>query len=242
VDDAVLLAERAFGTWKGEGLEPAQPSAAPARRVRALHIVSKPEAKQSEVRLGRVYLPRNNPDYHASVVLNAVLGGLFMSRINMNLREKHGYTYGAFSSIEWRRQAGPFVVATAVESDVTAPATREAISEVERIAAERVSDDELSLATSYLAGVFPIRYESTEAIASALAGMVRYGLDASFYDAYRDKVRAVTSDEVLRVARKHLDASVMQLVVVGDLDLIRSQLEALRYGVTTIYDIDGNPL
>lgn len=242
VDEAVSLAQRAFGTWKGEGLEPVQPSASPARRDRALHIVSKPESKQSEVRLGRVYLPRNHPDYHASVVLNAVLGGLFMSRINMNLREKHGYTYGAFSSIEWRRQAGPFVVATAVESDVTTPATREAIAEVERISAERVSDDELSLATSYLAGVFPIRFESTEAIASALAGLVRYGLADDFYDTYRDRVRGVTSDEVLRVARKHLESSAMQLVVVGDLELVRAPLETLRYGATTTYDINGNRL
>ena len=242
VDQAVSMAERAFGTWKGDGLKPVQVSESPARRDRALHIVSKPESKQSEVRLGRIYLPRNHPDYHASVVLNAVLGGLFMSRINMNLREKHGYTYGAFSSIEWRRQASPFVVATAVESDVTAPATREAIAEIERISAERVSDDELSLATSYLAGVFPIRFESTEAIASALAAMVRYGLADDFYDSYRTRVRGVTSDEVLRVAQKHLEPSAMQLVVVGDLDLVRAQLETLRYGDTATYDINGNRL
>jgi zinc protease len=241
-DEAVLLAERAVGTWKGDGLEPVQVGASPARDTRALHSVSKPDAKQSEVRLGRIYLPRNHPDYHASVVLNAVLGGLFMSRLNLNLREKHGYTYGAFSSIEWRRQPGPFVVATAVENDVTAPAIREAIGEVERISAERVSDDELSLATNYLAGVFPIRYETTEAIAGALAGLVRYGLAADFYDTYRGHVSGVTAEEVLRVARKHLDAANMQLVVVGDLDLLRPQLEALRFGDIHTYDTSGNRL
>jgi zinc protease len=219
-----------------------QVSATPARRDRALHIVSKPESKQTEVRIGRVYLPRNHADYHASVVLNAVLGGLFMSRINLNLREKHGYTYGAFSSIEWRRQPGPFVVATAVENDVTAPATREAISEIERISADRVSEDELSLATNYLVGVFPIRYESTEAIAGALAAMVRYGLAADFYDTYRERVGGVTSDDVLRVAQQHLDPGDLQLVVVGDLDLLRKPLEGLRYGDVATYDTNGNRL
>ena len=241
-EEATRLAERAFGGWAGEAMAPVQVSAAPARRERAVHIVSRPGSKQSELRLGRVYLPRNHPEYHISVVLNAVLGGLFMSRINLNLRERHGYTYGAFSSIDWRRQAGPFVVATAVENDVTGPATREALSEIDRIRAERVSDDELSLATSYLIGVFPIRYETTAAIASALAGMVRYGLADTFYDTYREMLRDVTSEDVLRVAEKHLDTSSMQLVVVGDQDVVRAQLEPLNYGSTTTYDTNGNRL
>jgi zinc protease len=242
VDEGVRLAERAVGSWKGEALAPVQVIASPARRERAVHLVSKPQSIQSELRLGRIYLPRNHPDYHTSVVLNAVLGGLFMSRINLNLRERNGYTYGAFSSIDWRRQAGPFVVATAVENDVTAPATREAIGEIERMSAERVPDDELSLATSYLIGVFPIRFETTEAIASALAGLVRYGLTDTFFDTYRDKVRGVTSADVLRVAQQHLDSASMQLVVVGDLDAVREQIERLGYGDTTTYDTNGNRL
>ena len=242
VDAGVRLAERVFGSWKGEGLDPVQVIATPARRERALHMVSKPESKQSEIRMGRVYLPRQHPDFHTSVVLNAVLGGLFMSRINLNLRERHGYTYGAFSHIDWRRQAGPFVVETAVEGDVTAPATREAIGEVERICAERVSDDELSLATSYLAGVFPIRYESTDTIAGALAALERYGLAENYYDTYRDKVRGVNAADVLRVAQQHLDPAAMQLVVVGDLDRIRAQLEGLAYGESATYDTNGKRL
>jgi zinc protease len=238
-DEAAQIAERAFGGWQGATTALPLTTAAPARRVRTSHMVARPQAKQSEIRLGCVYLPRTDPDYHASVVMNAILGGLFSSRINLNLREKHGYTYGAFSSIQWRRQSGPFVVATAVESDVTIPAAREAIAEIDRFRAERVTDDELSMAVSYLGGVFPIRYETTEAIAGALAGMVRYALPADFFDTYGDRVRSVSADDVLRLARAHVDPAVMQLLVVGDAHSVREPLEALGFGPTIVYDTAG---
>lgn len=174
--------------------------------------------------------------------MNAVLGGLFSSRINLNLRETHGYTYGAFSHLDWRRQAGPFVVSTAVASEVTAPAAKEAIGEIERIRGEKITHAELSLATSYLDGVFPIRYETTDAIAGALATLVRYELPDDFYDTYRQHVRAVTTDEVLRVAREHLHPDALQMLVVGDPENVQEQLEALRFGPVTVYDTEGKPL
>lgn len=242
VDEALRLANKTFGNWTGAASGTAQVSNAPARKQRALHIVSKPDAPQSELRLGCVWLPRRHPDYHASVVMNAVLGGLFSSRINLNLREKHGYTYGAFSHLDWRRQAGPFVVSTAVQSDVTAPAAREAISEIEQIRLEKITEDELSLATSYLGGVFPIRYETTDAIAGALATLVRYDLPDDFYDTYRDHVRAVSADDVLRVARSHLDPASLQMLVVGDLERVLRPLEELGFGSSTVYDTQGEVL
>ena len=241
-DEAMDLVSRAFADWTGDAARPIEASPLAARTGRGLHIVSKPDAQQSELRLGCVYLPRRHPDYHTSVVMNAVLGGLFSSRINLNLREKHGYTYGAFSYLDWRRQAGPFVVSTAVQSEVTAPAAREAIAEIEQIRAEKITEGELSLATSYLGGVFPIRYETTESIAGALATLVRYGLPDDFYDTYRDQVRAVSTDDVLRVARAHLNPSALQMVVVGDLERVRQPLEALEFGASTIYDTQGDVL
>ncbi|MGH7678857.1 MAG: M16 family metallopeptidase [Gemmatimonadaceae bacterium] len=241
-DEAATLASDTLGGWTGDAPDTTEVSYAPARTQRALHIVSKPDAPQSELRLGCVWLPRHHPDYHASVVMNAVLGGLFSSRINLNLREKHGYTYGAFSHLDWRRQSGPFVVSTAVQSEVTAPAAKEAISEIEHIRAERITDDELSLATSYLGGVFPIRYETTDAIAGALATLVRYGLPDDFYDTYRDQVRAVSVDDVLRVARAHLNAASMQMLVVGDVDRVQRPLEELGFGESTVYDTQGELL
>lgn len=240
--EAEHIAQRSFGDWRGTDTETCRVSDRPARQARALHIVSKPDAKQSEVRIGNVGLPRRHPDYHATVVMNAILGGLFSSRININLRERHGYTYGAFSHFDWRRQAGPFVVSTAVQSEVTAPAAREAVGEIERIRQEKVSHDELSLATSYLNGVFPIRYETTDAIAGALAALVEYQLPDDFYDTYRDHVRAVTTDDVLRVARDHLRPDELQLVVVGDPETILEPCESLGFGRAAMYDTEGHRL
>lgn len=238
-DAAERLATETFADWSGSAPKSCATIDTPARKSRATHIVSKPDAAQSELRIGSVWLPRNHPDYYESVVFNAVLGGLFTSRINLNLRERHGYTYGAFSSVEWRRQAGPLVVSTAVQSEVTAPAAREAILEIENIRRGKISDDELSLATSYLDGVFPIRYETTDAIAGAIAAMIEYGLPDDFYDTYRQQVRAVTTDGVLRVAREHLDPDALQMLVVGELDSVQAPLEALGFGPITIYDTGG---
>lgn len=241
-DEAERLAEETFGDWQGSAPKHCSTTDAPARATRALHVVSKPEAQQAELRIGNVGLPRSHPDYYSAVVMNAVLGGLFSSRINLNLREKHGYTYGAFSHIDWRRQAGPFVVSTAVQTEVAAPAATEAISEIARLRESKVDKDELSLATSYLDGVFPIRYETTDAIAGALATLVQYSLPDDFYDTYREHVRSVTADDVLRVARSHLNPDALQLLAVGDTDSLLAPLEAIGFGKATLYDTDGGLL
>src|SRR6266436_9218226 len=154
-DEARRLVTCAFEQW-ALGSVPNRPLIAAARTTRkSIHIVDKPEASQSELRAGHVGLPRKHPDFFPTLVMNAVLGGLFGSRINLNLREAHGYTYGASSFYDWRRGPGPFVVSTAVQSEVTAPALREILLEIDRIRTERISDEELTLARDYLDGVFP---------------------------------------------------------------------------------------
>ena len=240
-DDAERLVAEAFGQWTG----PRPPRVAAvdraARPSRAVHLVSKPDAPQSELRVGQVGLPRLHPDYFSALVMNALLGGLFSSRINMNLREVHAYTYGASSLFAWRRQAGPWLVSTAVKSDVTADATREVLAEIDRMRAEPVTPDELSLATSYLDGVFPIRYETAGSIASALASLVLYGLPEDYFDRYRERVRSVTTQNVLDAAQKYLSPEVMQVVVVGDPAVVREPLAKLAVGPMTVYDADGKP-
>jgi len=171
--------------------------------------------------------------------MNALLGGLFSSRINLNLREKHAYTYGASSGFDWRRGAGPFVVSTAVERDVTALAASEVLKEMDAIRTEMVSADELELASSYLAGVFPIRYETTDAVARALVAMVVYELPPDYFDRYRDLVRAVGREDVLAAARTHLHPETLQLVVVGAEAAVRPALDAMRFGPLIVYDKDG---
>ncbi|HKO15725.1 MAG TPA: pitrilysin family protein, partial [Gemmatimonadaceae bacterium] len=235
------LARATLGDWAGTAPAPARTTDAPARRSRAVHIVAKSDAPQSELRIGHVGLPRNHQDYFAAVVMNAVLGGLFSSRINLNLREAHGYTYGANSYFDWRRQSGPWLVSTAVQSDVTDAAAREALHEIERIRTAPIAADELSLATSYLDGVFPIRYETTAAIAAALANLVIYQLPDDWYDGYRERIRAVSAGDVLTAAQRHLHPDALQMVVVGNPAAVRAPLEALGFGPVTVYDTQGNP-
>ena len=236
------LAEATLGRWRGAG----QPSTAAPDRAsphgRRVHIVMKPGAPQSELRLGHVGLARTSPQYFDVTVMNAILGGLFSSRINLNLREAHGYTYGAHSAYEWRRWAGPFSIDAAVARDVTAPAVREVLAEIDRMRADLVSTSELSLATSYLDGVFPIRYETTAAIANALASLVIHGLSADYYDSYRANVRAVSRDDVLTAARAHIHPERLQLVVVGDPGAVRGPLEELGFGSVTVTDDRGEPI
>lgn len=229
-DEARALITRAFQRWPS-GVAPNRLLVAAARTTRrSIHIVDKSGAPQSELRAGHVGLPRNHPDFFPTLVMNAVLGGLFGSRINLNLREAHGYTYGASSFYDWRRGPGPFVVSTAVQSEVTAPALREILLEIDRIRSERISEEELSLARDYLGGVFPIRYETTAAIASALATLVIYDLPADYYDSYRKNVRSVSVDAVLQAAKSHLHPDELQTIVVGDARVIRASVSDLSVG------------
>ena len=236
VDNARALVARTFQRWP-LGAAPHLQLVATARTTqKALHVVNKPEAPQSELRVGHVGLPRKHPDFFPALVMNAVLGGLFGSRINLNLREAHGYTYGASSFYDWRRGPGPFVVSTAVQSEVTAPALREILLEIDRIRSDAISEEELSLARDYLDGVFPIRYETTAAIASALATLVIYGLPADYYDSYRKQIRAVSVDGVLQAAKSHLHPDELQTIVVGDASVIRHSLVGLELGDLRVHN------
>ena len=239
VDQARTMVGSVFGQWAGPIVRPTVVVDRPATLARTVHVVGKADAPQSELRVGHVGVPRLHGDYFPIVVMNAILGGLFSSRINLNLREAHAYTYGAFSSFDWRRQAGPFTVSTAVRSDVTDAAVREILLEIDRLRDAGVTDAELSLATSYLDGVFPIRFESTTAITSALASIVSYGLPDDYFDTYRSKIRGVTGDHVIEAARTYLHPDELQIVAVGDAAVVRSPLEALGVGPVMVYDAEG---
>jgi zinc protease len=244
LDRATVLAERTLGSWRRDAQRGGRDRAVdqPAFDERRVHLVAKADAPQSEIRAGHVGVPRVHPDYFPIVVMNMVLGGLFNSRINLNLREEHAYTYGAFSGFDWRVSAGPFEVSTAVQSDVTAAAAAEVLKEIDRIRASDIEREELSLATSYLDGVFPIRYETTGAIARALASVEIFGLPDDYFDTYRDKIRAVTLADVRRVAEEHLRPDRLQLVVVGDPDAVRIPLEGMGVGPLTVYDAEGKEM
>ncbi len=236
IDEAVRQTARSLGEWSGDAVPVTEPVDAQRFADARVHIVHKADAPQSELRVGHVAVRRSHDDYFPLVVMNAILGGLFSSRLNLNLREQHAYTYGAHSAFDWRRAASPFEISTAVETAVTADALREIMSEFTRIRETPVSEAELSLATSYLIGVFPIRFESTAAVAGGLANVEIFRLPSDYFDTYRERVRGVTANDVLRVAREHLDPSRLQAVVVGDADAIRESLAALGAGPVTVYD------
>lgn len=229
-EEAGELISKALGKWAGKRASVAGVSAQEARPTRAVEIIAKGDAAQAELRLGHIGIPRSHPDYFSVVVMNALLGGLFSSRINLNLREQHGYTYGASSFFEWRREPGPFVIATAVQSEVSAAAVSETLKEIEGMRSEEVPAEELSLATNYLEGVFPIRYETTSAIASALANLVIFDLPESFYDTYRKNIHTVSPSDVLRAAQAHVFPDKLQIVVVGDPAIVKEPLEKLELG------------
>lgn len=234
MDEGVELVTSMFGKWSGTRRSQKVVADDPARTSRAVEIVVKPDAAQSELRIGHVGVPRTHPDYFTIVVMNAVLGGLFSSRINLNLREAHGYTYGASSYYDWRRQSGPFVISTAVQTEVTAAAISETLKEIDGMRENEIGEDELTLATSYLEGVFPIRYETTSAIAGALVNMVTFGLPENYFDTYRQKIASVTTQDVLAAAKKHVKPEELQVTVVGNPDLIRSDMETLAIGPISV--------
>jgi len=236
VEHAVRLASTHLGDWEGSAPPVTEPEDRQRHPEPRVHLVHKADAPQSELRVGHVALPRLHPDYFPMVVMNAILGGLFSSRLNLNLRERHAYTYGAHSAFDWRRAASPFEISTAVETAVTADALREILAEFARIRADGVTEDELSLAVSYLVGVFPVRFETTAEVAGGLANVEIFRLPSDYFFTYRDRVRAVTAADVHRVAQAHLDPGRLQVVIVGDATAIRERVEGMGIGPVRVYD------
>jgi predicted Zn-dependent peptidase len=192
--------------------------------------VDRPGAPQSEIRVGHVGSRRRIEDFHALMVLNALLGGLFDSRLNRLLREERGYTYGVRSEFDLRRSAGPFAVRLAVESAVTAPAVADILAELTRIREAAPEAAELTAARDYLVGVFPLRFESSAQVAAALAGLVIQGLPDDELDRYRPTVAAVSAEAALEAARRHIDPAAASIVIVGDVSRFEVDLRSAGYG------------
>lgn len=235
-DEAAELAERHLGDWIGAPPPAPAPEARPRPAEPGIVLVDRPGSVQSEIRVGHVGISRTDPDYLPVTVMNHILGGGFASRLNLSLRERHGYTYGVRSSFTARRAPGPFLVSTAVQSEVTAAAIREILHEIRGMRERPPATAELEDARSYLAGVFPLSLETTTGIASRLVSLVLYGLPADYWDRYRDRILEVTGEDVLRVAREHLRPDDLRVVVVGDAAELRPSLEELGVGEVRTFD------
>jgi zinc protease len=235
--DLRAIAARCLGGWhaaesRGDGPLPAVPADADPAAPGTV-VVDRPGAPQSEVRIGHVGLRRRIPDYHATIVLTTMLGGLFNSRLQRLLREERGYTYHVSAGFDFRRSAGPFTIRTAVETEVTAAAVGEALGVLRRLRTEPPSDAELSDARQFLIGVFPLRFESPDQVAGAIAGLVTQELPDDELDRYRPAVAAVTADDVVAAAA-HVRPSEAAVLVVGDAGRVVPDLEAAGLGPVVV--------
>jgi predicted Zn-dependent peptidase len=234
-DDVERRAKALFGGWP-RGEVPAVTTANAANvKATTLILIDKPGAAQSSFRLGGIGAARSTSDYFALQVMNSLLGGSFSSRLNQNLREVHGYTYGANSGFSYRRSAGPFTASAEVVSAKTDSAVVEFMKELRAIR-DTVPQDELERAKRYLQLGLPERFETTGGIANQLLPLLTYDVPLDFYGSAVQKIGAVTQADVQRVARQYIDPAKLTLVIVGDRKTIEPSLRALNPGEIVIRD------
>lgn len=214
------------GLDPGVAAVPPAHAAPPPGRLR-VEIVDRPRAAQTELRLGHAGVERAHPDFLPLTLANTLLGGKFTSRINLNLRERHGYTYGAHSRFDARRGPGPFVVRTAVTTAATGAAVREVLAEIRRLRDEPVGADELADARRYVVGTFPYTLQTTSGVGDRLETIVAYGLRDDYYDRFPEEIEAVDAETVQAMARRHLRPDEMAIVAVGPAEELVPQLEGL---------------
>jgi zinc protease len=221
--------EARLGDWTGSGPghRPVEPTPSGGRRV---VLVDRPGSVQSELRVGQVGIDRHDPRYFPAMVMSALLGGVFGSRLNLRLREELGYTYGAHASFDPRRAAGPFTARAAVQTEVTVPAIRELLAQLDRIRDAAPGEDELREVKNYLVGVFPLRFETTGGVAAAIEPLAVYELPDDYWQTYRQRLEAVTPDDVRQVAAELIQPERLLILLSGDASRLREELESAAFG------------
>ena len=244
-DQLVPKLEKAFANWKSGHVPAVDVSAAPVQRDKgAIYLVDRPGSVQSIIQIGQVGVPRSSPDYFPLFVMNRILGGASGARINLNLREDKGYTYGASSSFSFRRGAGPFTAAAPVQGFSTKESVAEFLKEIRGIRGEiPVSAAELEGAKQAIVRSFARTFETPDQIANQLELIVTYDLPDTYFNSYLERVQAVTLEDVNRVANRYLQPDRMAVVVVGDRKSIEQPLRTLdNFGSNVvIVDAEGRP-
>jgi zinc protease len=239
VEELKALAESKFAAWKsGEFQVPG--IGAPETTKAKIIIVDRPGAQQTMVRLLQLGVDRATPDYPALEVMNSELGGLFSSRINLNLREEHGYTYGASSFFVYRRSLGYFLAGGGIRTDATAPAVTEIMKEIHRMIDTTMTPAELSLAKDSQSRSLPGIFETDSGEAGALSELFVYNLARDYFSTLPDRLNAVTAEDAEAVAKKYLHPDQLILVCVGDRAKIEPELVKLDLDAIEIRDADGN--
>jgi zinc protease len=237
-DQIVGLASDSFADWREADAElpPISDGLPSAAR---LNVVPRPHAPQSELRIGHVAVARDTPDYHALVVANTILGGQFVSRINLNLREDKGFTYGARTAFEFRRLAGPFVLQVSVQTSATARAIQESIGEIAGLRGPRpVAPEELDLGIAALTRGYARNFETADHIARAAMQLALFDLPDDYFVEFVPTISRVTADDVHRVMERHVNPARLTVLIVGDLDVIGADLPPLGLGDAVVLPTD----
>jgi zinc protease len=231
-DGVMPQLEKQFGSWRAGSTAPGHTTVpmAPQPAQRQIVLVDMPGAEQSQVRIGWVGVPRSAPDYFPLQVLNTILGGSFTSRLNQNLRETHGYSYGASSRFDMRLSAGPFFAGAGVQTDKTAEALREFFNELTAIG-KPIPADELAKAKNYVAFGFPSNFETIGDFSAQIEQQIVYGLPDSYYADYVKNIQAVTAEAVAKAAATYIQPQRFLVVVVGDRKAIEPGIRALNLGM-----------
>jgi predicted Zn-dependent peptidase len=230
-----------LGGWKRGNVTPATIADAPKAGATTVYLIDKPGAAQSSFRIGSIGVPRSTKDYFALNVMNTILGGTFTSRLMQNLRETHGYTYGARSRFDMRRSAGPFTASAEVVAAKTDSALIEFMKELNAIK-DTVPAVELNKAKRFLQLSMPSDFETTQQIANQLIPVVLYGLPLDYYNSYVANVESITQADVQRVARQYINPASLAIVIVGDRKNIEQGLKAVNAGPIMIRDFFGQPI
>ena len=230
-----------FGDWKKGTVENMKFSAPPVRNETTLTLVDRPGSIQSNIVIANLAIDRSNPDYFPVLVMNQVLGAGPSSRLFMNLREAKSYTYGAYSNFDTKRLAGNFQATAEVRSPVTGDSLKEFFYELNRIRNEKASEKELKDAKSFLTGIFPLRAETQEGLTNLLVSQQLYDLPNDYLQTYRDKINAVTLDDVERVAKKYISPDKIAIVVVGDAGEVLPQIKTYSKKIE-VFDAEGKSI
>jgi zinc protease len=232
--------EKAFGDWqKGNVPQTNIPTVAQPTGMH-IQLIDRPGSVQTVLQLGNLGIERTNPDYFAVLVMNRILGGGPAARLFLNLREKNGYTYGAYSSFTGSKYPGVVVSSSEVRTAVTEGAMHEFMYELKRIRDEKVSATELENAKRALIGSFALSLEQPNELLQNIVTQKLYGMPADYWDTYPQMVSAITADDVQRVAEKYINLSNIQIIAVGDAAKARDVLA--KYGTVEVYNAEGQPV
>jgi zinc protease len=232
--------EKIFGDWAGKGPVAKQGAALPKLHGRRVYLVHNPGSVQTQILAGCHAITRKDPDWIRLGLANSLYGGAFNSRLVMNIREDKGYTYSPRSGVNPLRQHGYFSVSAAVRNEVVAASLTEIFYELDKLRSLPVPEPELADAQNYLCGVFSLGLATQEGLLSQFSTVELHDLPEDYLETYRDKVRALTPGDLMRVARKHFDSANMQIVVIGDRGQVQEQ--AALFGEVEVYDNQGKRL